>query len=174
MKWWRTDTCLIIKAANHARDNITMSNSTLYAVFAILLSLPSHLMALSHMILSKAQLMACVFCVYYKNTLYVWSIFRLIKIADILKCLSLLHILDHAVSSSWTIVIFTKVKKFAHLFYLLPYSPDYNLIKPAFWAFKSYLCHHNDDLSMMAIVHVCQSITPDKAVGYFCVCGYIV
>ena len=38
---------------------------------------------------------------------------------------------------------------------------------------KSYLRRHNDDLSMMAIVHACQSITPDKAAGYFRASGYI-
>ena len=40
--------------------------------------------------------------------------FKLIKMADLFRCLSLPHILDRAVSLSWIIVVFTKVKKFAH------------------------------------------------------------
>ncbi|KAF8545647.1 hypothetical protein OG21DRAFT_1428924, partial [Imleria badia] len=59
------------------------------------------------------------------------------------------------------------------LIYLPPYSLDYNPIEQAFSAVKSYLRRHNHDLSMMAIVRACQSIMPDKAVGYFRASGYI-
>ena len=40
----------------------------------------------------KGPVDAYIFCISYKNTLCVWSIFRLIMIADILRCLSLPHI----------------------------------------------------------------------------------
>ena len=60
------------------------------------------------------------------------------------------------------------------LVFLPPYSPNYNLIEPAFSAIKAHLCHHSSDLSLMLIIHTCQSITPDKAEGYFRASGYIV
>ncbi|KIK91252.1 hypothetical protein PAXRUDRAFT_149911, partial [Paxillus rubicundulus Ve08.2h10] len=60
------------------------------------------------------------------------------------------------------------------LIYLPLYSPNYNPIKQAFSAIKAYLCYHSEDTSfMMAIVQVCQSITPDKAKGYSKASGYI-
>jgi hypothetical protein len=60
------------------------------------------------------------------------------------------------------------------LVYLPPYSPDYNPIEQAFSTIKAYLRCHSNDLSMMGIIHACQSITPEKAAGYFRASGYIV
>ncbi|KIM50302.1 hypothetical protein SCLCIDRAFT_36478, partial [Scleroderma citrinum Foug A] len=59
------------------------------------------------------------------------------------------------------------------LIYLPLYSPDYNPIEQAFSTIKAFLQHHSHDSSMLSIVHACQSITPDKAEGYFRAAGYI-
>ncbi|KAF8559465.1 hypothetical protein OG21DRAFT_1403012, partial [Imleria badia] len=61
------------------------------------------------------------------------------------------------------------------LIYLLPYSSDYNPIEQAFSAVKAFLRRLGpNDFPMMSIVCACQSITPDKAEGYFQALGYIV
>ncbi|KAF8546959.1 hypothetical protein OG21DRAFT_1366576, partial [Imleria badia] len=61
------------------------------------------------------------------------------------------------------------------LIYLPPYSPDYNPIEQAFSAIKAYLHRHKRCLpvSVMTIVRACQSITSNKAEGYFRASGYI-
>jgi len=59
------------------------------------------------------------------------------------------------------------------LVFLPPYSPDYNPIEQAFSAIKAHLRRHSGDPSLMSIIHACQSITPDKAEGYFRASGYI-
>ena len=60
------------------------------------------------------------------------------------------------------------------LVFLPPYSPDYNPIEQAFSAIKAHLRCHSSDPSLMSIIHACQSITPDKAEGYFRASRYIV
>ncbi|KIM56234.1 hypothetical protein SCLCIDRAFT_133083, partial [Scleroderma citrinum Foug A] len=60
------------------------------------------------------------------------------------------------------------------LIYLPAYSPDYNPIEQAFSAIKAYLHRHSHNPPLMSIMHACQSITPDKASGYFRASGYIV
>ncbi|KAH7888291.1 hypothetical protein F5I97DRAFT_1803831, partial [Phlebopus sp. FC_14] len=60
------------------------------------------------------------------------------------------------------------------LVFLSPYSLDYNLIEQAFSTIKVYLQHHTDDFSMTMIAHACQSISLDKAEGYFRVLEYII
>jgi len=72
-----------------------------------------------------------------------------------------------SICSYWLVVV-------CKLIYLLLYSPDYDPIEQVFSSIKSYLYHHEDDLSVTAIVCACQSITPDKAEGYFLASGYIV
>ncbi|KAF8836534.1 hypothetical protein BDN67DRAFT_910992, partial [Paxillus ammoniavirescens] len=59
------------------------------------------------------------------------------------------------------------------LIYLPLYSPDYNPIEQAFSTIKVFLCPHSNDL-LMSIICACQSITPDKAEGYFRASGCIV
>jgi len=59
------------------------------------------------------------------------------------------------------------------LVFLPLYSPDYNPIEQAFSAIKAHLHRHSGDPSLMSIIHACQSITPDKAEGYFRASGYI-
>ncbi|KIM52084.1 hypothetical protein SCLCIDRAFT_142010, partial [Scleroderma citrinum Foug A] len=60
------------------------------------------------------------------------------------------------------------------LIYLPPYLPDYNPIEQAFSTIKAHLCRHSHDTPLMSIVRACQSITPDKAEGFFRASGYIV
>ena len=60
------------------------------------------------------------------------------------------------------------------LLYLPPYSPDYNPIEQAFSAIKAHLRRCGRDPPMMSIVRACQSITREKAAGYFKASGYII
>ena len=60
------------------------------------------------------------------------------------------------------------------LIFLLPYLPDYNLIKQAFSSIKSFLWCHWQDNSLAVMNRACQNITSYKAAGYFCALRYIV
>jgi pterin-4a-carbinolamine dehydratase len=73
-----------------------------------------------------------------------------------------------------------------HILYLLPYSPDFNPIKEAFSAIKSWICANRDyacgKLSgkitcnpyQMIWDAVFTTVTPDKAEGWFHHSGYLV
>ncbi|KAF9509003.1 hypothetical protein BS47DRAFT_1302086, partial [Hydnum rufescens UP504] len=63
------------------------------------------------------------------------------------------------------------------LLFLPPYSPDFNLIEQSFSCIKAWLCHHyNDELDKASpisfIQHACDTITVDKAHGWFQDSGY--
>ena len=49
------------------------------------------------------------------------------------------------------------------MIFLLPYSPDYNPIKPAFSAIKAYHCHHYEDSCLITVYDMCDSIGLWKA-----------
>jgi len=60
------------------------------------------------------------------------------------------------------------------LIFLPPYSPDYNPIEQAFSSIKAFLRRNWTDSSLSVMDRACQSITDDKALGYFKASGYTV
>ena len=59
------------------------------------------------------------------------------------------------------------------IIYLPPYSPNYNPIELAFSSIKSYLRRHSHDRGLFTVVSAMDTITPEKAAGWFRSSGYM-
>ena len=109
MKRRRTGARLVAQVADHSGDNVAM-----YFVCGVRYSiLPAITLdgIITYDIIEGPVDSACFLCFLQEHVVSLMH-FKLIKMADLFRCLSLPHILDRAVSLSWTIVVFTKVKKF--------------------------------------------------------------
>ncbi|KAF9506160.1 hypothetical protein BS47DRAFT_1305617 [Hydnum rufescens UP504] len=61
------------------------------------------------------------------------------------------------------------------LLYLPPYSPDYNPIEQSFSLIKAWMCIPDIDKDMpLTFLHsACDSITAEKAEGWYCASGFM-
>jgi transposase len=59
------------------------------------------------------------------------------------------------------------------IIFLPLYSPDYNPIESAFSTIKAFLRRHSTDCGLFSIVRALDTVTPEKAAGWFWASGYI-